>query len=228
MRYAFEDKFTGSAGAPPDPAKWTHELGRWPFNDELETYTDSQLNSYQDGQGHLVISAMSIPGTPGQYTSARLTTQGKFEQACGFWEARIKLPAQHGLWPAWWVMGAGWPDGGEIDIVENYGYREAETTVHIPDGAGGMLPPLLGVTYRDVFAGVGWNTYRMRVSPSLVTFQLNGSIYLSVRPGDGAWPYGSTPLFMILNLAVGGAAGLVVPTTQFPASMLVDYVRAGQ
>ncbi len=44
----------------------------------------------------------------------------------GYFEARLKLPAGKGTWPAFWMMPknfTAWPDDGEIDIMEEVGYR---------------------------------------------------------------------------------------------------------
>jgi beta-glucanase (GH16 family) len=225
--YTFRDDFNGPAGTPPDPAKWVHQTGRWPDNNELETYTDSIVNSYQDGQGHLVINAMQGDG---EITSARLTS--RFSQAYGGFEARIMVNAQRSLWPAFWLMGAnysslGWPACGEIDVMENYGWAEvAETTVHIPDGQGGVVAPVKGTTYADVDLKPGWHTYRMWWTPSVIRFHLDNTQYLEVLPQYPHWPYSEgVPMFMILNLAVGGTGGGPVPATFSSAAMLVDYVH---
>ena len=58
------------------------------------------------------------------YTSARLTTQHKREFLFPRIQARMRLPASRGTWPALWLLGssisstAPWPACGEIDIVE--------------------------------------------------------------------------------------------------------------
>src|SRR6202035_2719519 len=98
-------------------------------------------NSYLDGKGNLVIEVRQP--APGQYTSARLKTEGKFAIAYGRIEARIKLPAGQGIWPAFWMLGAGipkagWPRSGEIDIMENIGREPSMVhgTVHGPDYSG--------------------------------------------------------------------------------------------
>ena len=131
-QFAFEDDFTGPAGAAPDPSKWTYDLGGGGWgNNELEVYTNSRTNSFLDGDGHLVIRATKSGRT---FHSARLKTIGKFAKYRGTFEARIKLDIQRGLWPAWWAIGAnfpevGWPACGEVDMLENYGGSIAETSV---------------------------------------------------------------------------------------------------
>src|SRR5690606_37856544 len=78
----WSDEFDGAAGSAPDPANWNHELGDHGWgNGELQNYTDSRENSALDGDGNLVITARQE--ADGGYTSARMTTQDKFEQAYG-------------------------------------------------------------------------------------------------------------------------------------------------
>ena len=93
----WSDEFNGPDGSPADSSKWVLETGGdgW-GNQELEYYTTRSKNSYQEG-GNLVIKALAEKYTGADkvthdYTSARLKTQGKFSQAYGRFEARIKIP----------------------------------------------------------------------------------------------------------------------------------------
>ena len=129
----WSDEF--DAGTAPDAGKWTYDIGGdgW-GNHELEYYTKRPENVRIEG-GNLVITARreSYAGADGvtrNYTSARLKTQGLFSQTYGRFEARIKLPAGQGIWPAFWMLGEnivtdGWPKCGEIDIMENVGKEPA-------------------------------------------------------------------------------------------------------
>jgi beta-glucanase (GH16 family) len=235
ISYAFSDDFDGPAGSAPDPSKWTYDLGGGGWgNDELEVYTASRANSFLDGHGNLVIRATrNVQGSGGQavtsYRSARLKTLGRFSKYCGTFEARIKLDVQSGLWPAWWMLGAnyptvGWPACGEIDMLENYG-PTATTSVHTPDDARtGVLTQRTDVAIDD-----GWHTWRLwwdRSSGDL-SFYKDGARYMTVEPSQLAnWCFGSgVPMFMILNLAVGGIAGIPPGSVRFPVDLLVDYVR---
>src|SRR5579859_1637807 len=191
----WSDEFDGPAGAAPDPNKWVFDLGAGGWgNQELETYTSSRENSYLDGSGNLVIVARKA--APGQYTSARLKTLSKFAVKYGRIEARIKLPAGQGMWPAFWMMGAdvasaGWPQCGEIDIMENIGREPSivHATVHGPGYSGGK-----GITSSYELAGGkklsdDFHTYAVIWSPESIEFFLDSVSYKKVTPAslpDGA------------------------------------------
>ncbi len=93
----WSDEFSGAAGSAPDSSKWAYDTGAGGWgNNELENYTTSTANSFQDGRGHLVIQALNVNGG---YTSARLKTQSTFSFSYGKVEARIKMPYAQGIWP---------------------------------------------------------------------------------------------------------------------------------
>ena len=234
-RLVWSDEFNGEAGAAPNPAIWTYDLGAGGWgNQELENYTNSRDNSFQDGQGHLVIRALSP--RPGSYTSARLKTQGLYSLTYGKIEMRAQIPFGQGLWPAFWMLGVdinsnGWPRCGEVDIMENIG-REPSTvhgTVHGPgySGANGIGAPFQlpnGQRFAD-----GFHTYAVVWGPESVEFLVDNTPYKSVTPADlpqgATWVY-SHPFFLLLNVAVGGSwPGNPDATSQFPQQMVVDYVR---
>jgi beta-glucanase (GH16 family) len=237
VTYAFADDFDGPAGSAPDPSKWGYDLGGGGWgNNELQVYTSSRANSYQDGNGNLVIRAtksVQVSGgrTIAAYRSARLNTLGKFGKYQGVFEARMKLDIQRGLWPAWWMIGTnfpkvGWPACGEVDMLENDGGSIVATSVHTPNNVGtDVLTKSAAVPADD-----GWHTWRVwwNTGTGGFTFYKDGMEYLIVEPGQLAnWCFGSgVPMSMVLNLAIGGGtAGNPPDSMQFPVDLLVDYVR---
>jgi len=238
------DEFGGPNGASPDSTKWGYDVGGngW-GNNELEYYTNRTQNAYvQDG--NLVIQARkeAYTGSDGvsrNYTSARLLTAGTFSQAYGRFEARIKLPYGQGMWPAFWMLGnnisqVGWPQCGEIDIMENIGKEPSmiHGSIHGPGYTGGTgvsnsytLPT--GMQFADDF-----HVFAVEWQPSLVRFYVDSTLYATDTPAS--LPAGSTwvfdhPFFIILNVAVGGDwPGPPDSSTTFPQQMLVDYVRVYQ
>src|SRR6266576_2557133 len=148
----WHDEFDGPAGASFDRSKWVADTGGAGFgNHERQFYTTRAENVALDGDGHLVITARAEPSSSEyqcwygkcRYTSTRLKTKGLFSQAYGRFEARIRIPRGQGMWPAFWMLGndiasAGWPQSGEIDIMENNGREPpiVHGTLHGPGYSG--------------------------------------------------------------------------------------------
>jgi beta-glucanase (GH16 family) len=234
-RLVWNDEFNGPSNSAPDRTKWTYDLGQTGWgNQELENYTNSAANAYQDGNGHLVIQAVADPG--GKYTSARLKTQGLAAFTYGRIEARIQIPYGQGIWPAFWMLGAdidtnGWPRCGEIDIMENIGKEPAivHGTVHGPgySGANGIGAPYTLPAAQPFSAD--FHVFAVIWNESSVEFEVDGHVYKRITPADlppgTQWVY-NHPFFLLLNVAVGGNwPGYPNTSTQFPQKMLIDYVR---
>ncbi len=246
----WSDEFDGAAGAPVDTSKWRYDTadgcaGRncgW-GNNEKEYYATAPGNIALNGQGQLMIVARTAPAGRGltcyygacRYTSAKITTRGKMEVAPGRVEARIKLAAGQGLWPAFWLLGrnigaVGWPASGELDIMENRGSTPTTTSSagHGP-GYSGNTPfahvhVLSGGTVADDFHtfSVEWDSLTIRY---LVDDTVHYVVGRSQVAQYGSWSF-DQPFFVILNLAVGGHFdGDPASDAIFPATMLVDYVR---
>ncbi|GAA1663646.1 glycoside hydrolase family 16 protein [Kribbella yunnanensis] len=236
----FEDNFDGPAGQAPDANKWRYDIGGSGWgNNERQYYTNSTRNSAKDGNGNLVITARRESGGfqchygTCEYTSARLLTAQTFTQTYGRWEARIKIPGTQGVWPAFWMLGSqggGWPNNGEIDIMENIG-REPNTvhgTIHGPgysgaEGIGAAYNSPNGQPFRNDF-----HTYRVDWAPNVITWYVDGVQYQRRTPADlggDQWVF-NHPFFMIMNVAVGGYwPGYPDGSTVMPQTMTIDYVR---
>lgn len=237
----WHDEFNGPDGSLPSTDKWDAVVNDSGYgNRELEYYTDRPAN-LQMRDGHLVLTARKEPftGPDGQtrdYTSARIETRGKFNVQYGRIEARIKLPAGQGLWPAFWLLGQnfsslGWPECGEIDIMENVGFEPfaVHGSLHGPGYSGAN--PLTGVTTlanHEPFSH-DFHVFAIEWEPGQIRFYVDGRLFETQRKQDLApgrqWVF-DHPFFIVLNLAVGGYwPGNPDATTKFPARMLVDYVR---
>jgi beta-glucanase (GH16 family) len=238
----WSDEFSEPEGSSPDSGKWTYDLGGAGWgNHELESYTSRTENARVSG-GNLVITAQQenyagADGIPRPYTSARLKTQGKFAQAYGRFEARIRIPRGQGIWPGFWLLGedidrVDWPNCGEIDIMENIGREPGAVygSLHAPAFAkitsdasqGAWLPE--GQSYADAF-----HVYAVEWEPAAVRFFVDSRNYATFTraewPKGGQWVF-DHPFFIILNVAVGGDwPGNPDAPSQFPQRMLVDYVR---
>jgi beta-glucanase (GH16 family) len=232
----WSDDFTGNAGTLPDPAKWSFDIGTgqdgW-GNQELQFYTNRPENISHDGQGNLVITARAESFGGRTFTSARIKTQGLFQQAYGRFEARIKNPYGPGIWPAFWMLGSnietvGWPRAGEIDIMEMRGQDPTIIygSLHGPGYSGGN--PISGsYALNNARYDADFYVYAVEWFPDRIDFFVNDYLYNRVRPKDasGEWVF-DHPFFMVINLAVGGSyVGFPNPNTPFPQRMVIDYVR---
>jgi beta-glucanase (GH16 family) len=237
----WSDEFDGPNGSTPDPAKWIYDVGGngW-GNSELENYTKDPRNAFLK-DGNLVIRAIqekypSGDGISPAYTSARIKTQGKFSQAYGKFEARIKLPHGNGLWPAFWLLGDNidqvpWPNCGEIDVMENIGIEPSliHGSMHGPGYSGEhALTSTLKLAANGRFQD-DFHIYAIEWEPNVVRFYLDSKLYATFTPdslpGESKWVF-DHPFFILLNVAVGGSwPGAPTAHTSFPQSMLVDYVR---
>lgn len=232
---SWSDEFDSPAGTPIGPP-WTAVVnGEGGGNQELEYYVPEA--AALDGSGHLVLTAQRDTGShtawygPSQFTSAKVWTRDMYAFRYGRLEVRAALPAGHpGMWPAIWLLGqnydhVGWPDCGEIDVMENFG-RD-----HTPDVVGSAIhTPTDNTKAVYTFPGgtdaTEFHTYALDWRPSSLTFSVDGNIYETIYKANlRAWPF-DQPFFIILNLAVGGTLGGDIPATaSFPQQMMVDYVR---
>jgi beta-glucanase (GH16 family) len=239
---SWSDEFSGPDGSAPDATKWTYDIGGKGWgNKELETYTKRPQNVQLQG-GNLVITAQNETytgedGVTRSYTSARLKTQRLFRQAYGRFEARIKIPAGQGMWPAFWMLGdtigsVGWPTCGEIDIMENIGKEPGTVhgSLHGPSAikhTSDLTAPFR-LPGEQKFAD-DFHIYAVEWEPRVIRFYVDANLFATFNSSQ--WPEGGTwvfnqPFFIILNLAVGGDwPGSPDNTTVFPQRMLVDYVR---
>lgn len=232
----WEDDFTGAAGQLPDSANWNFDIGTDWGNQQLEYDTDRPENASLDGEGNLAIIARRESFAGSAYTSARITTKSKFEQAYGRYEARIKLPWGPGIWPAFWLLGAdidavSWPQCGEIDIMEYRGQEPqlVHGSVHGPGYSGGNAVTQSFQLEQDRF-DKDFHVFAVEWGQDYLHFFVDDTLYQTITPGDvsGEWVF-DHPFFIILNVAVGGNyVGAPTNQTSFPQTMLVDWVRVYQ
>ena len=234
----WNDEFDGTA---IDFTKWEHEVnGQGGGNNELQYYTDRELNSLID-DGKLVIRALkeTYTGPDGtrEYTSARLRTKNKGDWKYGRFEIRAKLPIGQGLWPAIWMLPTdweygGWAASGEIDIMELLGHepQKVHGTLHY----GGEYPNNIhtGVSYSLSIGSFtsAFHTFALEWEENEFRWYVDDLLYLTQTDwystgGDYPAPFDKR-FHILLNVAVGGNwPGIPDHTTTFPQTMIVDYVR---
>jgi len=230
------DEFNGDA---VDETKWNFEVnGDGGGNQELQYYR--RENATVSG-GYLNITAKLESYLGKLYTSARLNTKykGTFEYVRI--DFRAKMPSGRGTWPAIWMMPlmnayGGWPDSGEIDILEYVGYNPdvLYTTLHT-EVFNGRLGTQLGYSKTIEAAETAYHDFSFIWSPGQIkTYVDDAKIaefnYAPYFTRDYAYyqvfPFDS-PFFLIVNLAVGGTWGGAegVDPDIFPTTLSVDYIR---
>ena len=220
----------------PDTTKWNYETGGHGWgNNELQYYTSAALPNAEVSNGTLKLRALRQPMGNREYTSARLSTKGKGDFTYGKIEIKAKLPPGRGIWPAFWMLGSnagsvGWPECGEIDIMEHVGFEKDSVfgTVHTK-----AYNHIIGTQKgKKIFIDKPYDSYHrysIEWTPERMDFFLDNTLYNSIEnqhKTTAEWPFDS-PFFILLNIAVGGNLGgkMGVDSTVFPATMEVDYIR---
>jgi hypothetical protein len=225
------EEFDGAAGTALLPG-WRHETGGGGWgNGELQEYTQSSENGALTGDGRFAITARHDGG---KFTSARV--RSAFEGQYGRIEGVLQTPPGKGLLPAFWMLGAdvattGWPQAGEVDLMESLGTGEpgvVHGTFHGSDGTerGWERPftarPGGGPEKSPHRYGLEW-------WPGVLSWSVDGVVQATLRREDlGArqdWVF-ERPMFLLLNVAVGGRwPGTPPPATVLPQTMYVDSVH---
>ncbi len=220
----WNDEFDGPT---VDTAAWELLDRKNSFNNEKQYYLPEQISI---DNGNLRITATNEPFDGKAYRSGRMWTWG--EWSYGRFEARAKLPATQGMWPAFWLnpRGVNWPTGGEIDIMENRGSEPFQTSsaYHWGTSVGGHQ--FVSSHYSATEGGSqvnfhdSFHTYAVEWDPGVLRYFVDDNLHFTVSETNA--PIHATPKSIILNLAVGGFFdGDPDATTVFPQHFDIDYVR---
>jgi beta-glucanase (GH16 family) len=226
---------------------WTPQI-QANYNNEVQCYTDddsSAQRNYEASDGTLKIIArkqdISCPGLGGEnksWTSGRLNSKDKAEFLYGRIEARIRFSElKGGSWPAFWMLEnriaenpfkgdndtVNWPNpgAGEIDVWEwfsndgdryitnffNVGNCGSEVRVSYPGGAPDVL---------------AFHTYAIEWTADNIKFFFNDTVVVEQDLTNCA-QY-EEPMFILLNVAMGGNLGGAIDPQLNKATMEVDYV----
>ena len=217
----FDDEFTGSA---VDTSKWT--IGK--------AWATSEGNGRGDGlayimDGDVVVGNGTVKlrderrdviGPSGHlyhYTNGYIQTSSQFPAAYGYFEIRAKVPTNvgQGIWPAFWMLGNGWPP--EMDVAE---WITSGNNFH--QGLYGMDSHWHDYHTFTPFPS-GFHTYAMRWSPGQQIYYVDDQPRLTVNssyvPSQG--------MYLILDNGINETSP---PNggTVFPNDFEVDYVRVYQ
>ncbi|KAH6842242.1 concanavalin A-like lectin/glucanase domain-containing protein [Chaetomium sp. MPI-CAGE-AT-0009] len=232
FKTVWSDGFEGSAGATPNRDRW-NIITDVRTNGEIQTYSTSNRNLQISGGG--TVQLVPLKSKSGKWTSARIETKASFTPNRGkvtMFEAAIRFgdnPAalRQGLWPAFWMLGDSihhgteWPLCGELDIMETVnGLPAAHGTTHCGAGEkGGPCNEPIGRGASVALNDNGWHTWTLQVDRTnaeggwkgeVIRWLVDGNVFHQVSGADiadeGIWAtLAHSPMFMILNVAVGGS-----------------------
>ncbi len=238
----FEDNFDGDS---LNENYWSYQLGdgsqygvpSW-GNGEAQSYKKENV---QVKDGKLILTAKKENDNGKSYTSGRIRSYKKVEYTYGKIEARMKLPAYSGLWPAFWLLPSDstsygtWPNSGEIDIMEARGRvsDQVSAAVHMASIYNEHFYISERYTLSDNDSISNYHVYSLIWERNDLTFLVDDNVFMHLKQksltnyeGNQGQPF-DTDFYILLNLAVGGSFdNYVMPDdTSLPQSMEVDYVK---
>jgi hypothetical protein len=208
-----EDKFEGDR---LDTSKW--ETGYKAGTKEAQYYVH---DAFEFEDGILKIRAEERQVRDREYASGILTTRYSFDQKYGRFEVRAKMPAGQGLWPAFWLLPTSQNYPLEIDVFEFLGHQT--DTVYMTNHWRGKDGRSTFQTYG--FKGPDFtqdfHVFEIRWNEEEIVWYID---WVERARETRGIPH--EPMFLLLNLAVGGEwPGYPDDTTPFPSYLEVDYVR---
>lgn len=241
----WHDEFSGSK---LNPKKWRPELGVIRNVGASQTYTEdcisqkkgmlvlkteakeTPVSNYKEGSTNWREQRKTMP-----YKSGSITTQGIRSFYHGRLEVRAKLPGNKGAWPAIWLVLEnpwGWPQCGEIDIVEHASQQhdQCHATVHWGKNGGDQdamatnHPKIDGLTGHFHLYWMEWDDKQIRLGVDKQTITTLDTDTVTYPDGRNPFRKGG---YLIINTAVGGPKTMTESpdAAQYPCKMEVDYVR---
>ena len=164
----------------------------------------------------------------GLLASARQGGSG-FSAQYGYFEARMLIPAAPGTWPAFWMLpsdnlAAPTPSVAEIDALEAYGVHPLDachSTHQYTSGNEDAGVSRCGQRFTSDRDALSWHTYGVSITPTDITYYIDGRVVATAPQVHG----GGSPMFFMVNLALGGGWPIDLAAVQDRATLYVDYVR---
>ena len=232
---------------------WTYEKGHV-RNSEVQYYTEARAENCRIDNGQLIITGRkettaysgATPFEGVTYTSASIITNKKKSWQYGRFEIKAKVPSgSTGIWPAFWAKGdsqnsgKGWPQCGEIDIME-YAAKNTKEMIHniiwgnsSTDKTNIVLKPTLATAYSDDYHiySLNWSSTQISWAIDNVVTQVVSMSAINAKGYDNPF---NQPFSLLLNLALGtptdtSLGGKFDPNVLATnKEFIVDYVRVYQ
>ncbi|WP_160011829.1 family 16 glycosylhydrolase [Rhizobium sp. 18055] len=212
---------------------WAPEKGSTlPDNAEEQWYVNpayagtSAVNPFSVHDGVLTITAAQTPAALASqvegfdYTSGMLNTHSSFAQTYGYFEIRADMPSEQGAWPAFWLLpeDGSWPP--ELDVVEMRG--QDPNIVHVTAHSAASGSHTMDQTAVNVASTDGFHTYGVLWDEDQIVWYFDDVAVAHADTPDDM----HDPMYMIVNLAVGGIAGTPADGLPNGSEMKIDYIHA--
>lgn len=248
MKVKFEDDFDGPlsvsktgagtryASLKPD---WPHgsEFGEAIFADPADAVNPFavlggdylRIRASRAPEGYADPQGWNRKYIGGLLSSVRLDGTG-VSATNGYFEARIQMPAGKGAWPAFWLMSQNstgadhLPSTAELDIVEAYGHDPAGACQAKHWWSGSPESHQTNCSSDNFAYGDNastWHTYGAKVTDDEVIYYIDDVEVWR----HASFAQANTPLYFMLNLALGGGWPIDLSPYGDQIDMYVDYVR---
>ncbi len=230
----FDDEFNaGTLSSAWYPNRWfADDCAAGANSNEAEAY---RKRNVAVANGVLVLTAKADTSCSGKsYTSgwvqtggARTATGTRLPPGFTFTYGRVavhfRTPAGAGFWPAIWLLSPGtsqqYPTTPEVDELEQYMSSPTRWMFHVHLGTADS-----GNTVTGPDTASGYHTVALDWRANKITYFVDGTV---------AWTYTgpgipTVPMYLIVDLAVGGSAPGPIDTSALPAHLDVDWVRVSQ
>jgi beta-glucanase (GH16 family) len=234
-------------GTTIDESIWNYDFGAHGWgNQELQEYVRDAA-TIEDGVLKITATKhVNVSDNKISFRSARLNTLGKFSFLYGTFEAMVSFPdLAHGLWPAVWFLGEGfpqvpWPDCGEIDLVEMGSAGSiANGTVNRRVGSAAHWK----ANGQYAYYGLELDTPNNLNDRQIHNFTMTWTPFMIETFVDGQWIWAfdisnpqnfdgeeyHRPFSVVVNMAIGGAYTQIFSaqdvTANFPAEMKIASIR---
>ena len=228
-KLVWEDNFDQKTGF--DPQVWSKiPRGKSDWNNYMTDFD----SCFDMRDGNMVLRGIinySQPNDTAPYLTGGIYTKGKKAFSNGRLEIRAKLNGARGEWPAIWMLpiDAPWPMGGEIDIMERLNHDTiAYQTIHT------NYTYNLGIKDNPLSHSVGainpddYNVYSVEMYPDSIAFYINDThtfTYPRIETDkEGQFPF-DQPLYLLIDMQLGGSWVGAVDPKELPVEMYVDWVR---
>jgi len=231
---------------------WSEEFAQpklsdqnWSFATNVAGSDNSEWQNYRNENVEVVNGTLQIVAKKvgagqkkGDYTSSRITS--KYAFTYGRIEVRAKVPQEekNGIWSKIAMVGdneniVGWPNSGEINLMEYLSHNSGETYITVHSGANNDANgTLISAATELPTIEEEFHIYGLLWTDRYLKFyidEIDNITYSFRRPSeysDENWPF-SKPFYLLAGMAVGGKYGglMGVDDSMFPATMEIEYIR---